>query len=94
MLDKNTKEFSNSITEREQSRIELEILQKRISEWNRKASIIQSNFDFILPNYMIDEILNNEEKKNYVNLHCLINCAVVNGRITESNGKLLKQIYN
>ena len=27
------------------------------------------------------------------NLHYLVNCAVVNGRISESNGKIIKQIY-
>lgn len=85
--------FSNQIKEFEHKQFELNNLQDEISEWNNKSIKIQSNFDFVLPNYIIDEILENENTKNYFNLHYLINCAVINGRITEDNGKLLKKIY-
>lgn len=63
-------------------------------EWNKKAKIIQSKFNFILPDYIIDEIIKNEEKKDYLNLNYLINLAVINGRISKDNGKLIKKTYN
>lgn len=73
----------------------LEELQKRISDWNLKASKIQSNFDFVLPNYIIDEIIDSQNKqyKNYINLYNLINLAVITGSLSEDNGKIIKQIY-
>lgn len=95
MLKKILKEnlLSNQIKEIEQKQAELKELQNEVSEWNHMAIKIQSKFDFVLPNYIIDEILKNTEKKNYINLHYLVNCAVINGRISESNGKIIKQIY-
>ena len=95
MLKKMLKEnlLSNQIKEVELKQSELRELQNKVSEWNHLAIKIQSKFDFILPNYIIDEILKNREKKDYNNSHYLVNCAVVNGRISESNGKIIKQIY-
>lgn len=73
----------------------LEELQKQISDWNLKASKIQSKFDFPLPNYIIDEIIDSQNKqyKNYINLYNLINLAVITGNLSEDNGKIIKQIY-
>ena len=44
-------------------------LKKQIELWNKKATFIQSQFDFIIPNYIIDEIIRKENSKNYSNLH-------------------------
>ena len=85
--------LSNQIEEIEYKQMELKELKNKVSEWNYMAMKIQSKFDFILPNYIIDEILKNEEKKDYINLHYLVNCAVINGRISENNGKIIKNIY-
>lgn len=85
--------YSNQITEIEYKQKELTKLKSRIIDWKKKASIIQSNFDFILPNYIIDEIIENERNKDYLNLYYLINCAIINGRLSEENGKVLKQEY-
>ena len=71
----------------------LEELQKKVLEWNQKAKIIQAKFNFVLPNYIIDEIIEKESHKNYSNLHCLINCAVVSGRLSKDNGLIIKQVY-
>ena len=87
------KNFFNKLKILDSKYYELNTLQHKISEWNEKSLKIQSQFDFVLPNYIIDEIIENEVKKDYLNLHYLINCAVINGRITEKNGKLLKKIY-
>lgn len=69
-------------------------LKKQLSVRAERASEIQTKFDFVLPDYIIDEIIENENSKSFLNLHYLINCAVVNNRITENNAKLLKQIYS
>ncbi len=68
-------------------------LKKQIELWNKKATFIQSQFDFIIPNYIIDEIISNEYSKNYSNLHYLINAAVINKRLTKNNGNILKELY-
>ena len=85
--------YSKQITEIEYKQKELTELKRKIIDWKKKASIIQSNFDFILPNYIIDEIIENERNKDYLNLYYLINCAIINGRLSEENGKVLKQAY-
>lgn len=69
-------------------------LQQELSTWNKKANKIQSNFNFHIPDYIIDEIIESEDSKSFVNLHYLINCALVNERIAEDNAKILKQVYS
>lgn len=86
-------EYSNEMKQIERNQAELRNLQNKILEWNQKAIKIQRKFDFILPNYIIDEIVKSEKKKDYSNLHYLINCAVVNGRISENNAKIIKNFY-
>lgn len=78
----------------EDSNVELDRLQNNISNWEQKANIIKSQFNFHLPDYIVDEIIQNEGSKNYINLHYLINCALVNNKISESNANLLKQVYS
>lgn len=73
---------------------ELANIQQKLEIWNEKAKKIQNNFDFHIPDYIIDEIIQNETSKSFVNLHYLINCALVNNKISENNAKLLKQIYS
>lgn len=85
--------YSKQLTDIEYKQKELTELKRQIIDWKKKASIIQSNFDFILPNYIIDEIIENEGNKNYLNLYYLINCAIINGRLSEENGKELRKEY-
>ena len=85
--------LSNPIEKSNYKKNEIEILEKKIYEWDTKSSQIQSKFKFIIPNYIIDEIIENEEKKDYLNLHYLVNCAVINGRISETEGNIIKQAY-
>ena len=85
--------FSEKIKDLEIKRIELNILKDEILEWNKKSMQIQSNFDFPLPQYLINEIIEKEKSKDYFNLYYLINCAVINGKISENNGKKIKQLY-
>ena len=69
-------------------------LQQDLSTRNEKANKIQSNFNFHIPDYIIDEIIESEESKSFVNLHYLINCALLNKRISENNAKMIKQVYS
>ena len=86
--------LSNKVETHKYNNLELQNLQDKVSTWNHKADIIQSKFNFILPNYIIDEIIESEEHKDFINLYLLVNCAVINNRITESDGKLIKQYYS
>ena len=83
--------FSNDTT---YSKTELTKLQQDLASWDEKAKKIQSKFNFTIPDYIIDEIIQIETSKSFVNLHYLINCALVNKRISENNANLLKQIYS
>lgn len=70
-------------------------LQNKITKWKEKAKKVQASFDFVIPNYIIDEIISNGIfiYKNHENLYSLINCAVVNGRLTKENANILKEKY-
>ena len=46
---------------------QIEKLQLEIMEWTDKASNIQSKFNFTLPDYILDEIIENDKSKNYIN---------------------------
>ncbi|MCI9087357.1 MAG: hypothetical protein HFJ32_02210 [Clostridia bacterium] len=61
--------------------------------WKEKASKIQSHFDFAIPNYILDEIIEHENNSYKDNLYCLINCAVMNNRITLENARKIREIY-
>ncbi|MCI8345193.1 MAG: hypothetical protein HFJ42_04410 [Clostridia bacterium] len=93
LLKIKTNSLSIKLRDSEFRKSEFKRLEEDFLKWNQKAKEIQSKFDFILPNYIIDEIIENEEKKTYFNLYCLINCAVINGMISKKNEKMLKQVY-
>ena len=61
--------------------------------WNKKAVEIQSRFDFAIPNYILDEIIEHENNSYKDNLYCLINCAVMNNSITSENAKKIREVY-
>lgn len=77
----------------EQQKNELKKFHNRISLIHEKSQDIQAQFDFILPNYIIDEIISEEYSKNYSNLYALINLAIVNNRLSIENGQLVKKTY-
>lgn len=66
---------------------------EEIKIWNKKASEVQSRFDFAIPNYIIDEIIEQENSTYKDNLYCLINCAVMNDRMTAENAKKIREFY-
>lgn len=93
MLKTNEINLSEQLNEFEIRKKQIEKLQLEIMEWTDKASIIQSKFNFTLPDYILNEIIENDKSKNYINLHYLINCAVVNQRLSKDNGNIIKQMY-
>ena len=72
---------------------EINALQSAMNQRNILTKKFKSNFNFDIPDYIVDEIIENEKTQNFLNLHYLINCAVINNKISESNALLLKQVY-
>lgn len=64
-----------------------------VKSWNKKASEIQARFDFAIPNYILDEIIEQGDSTYKDNLYYLINCAVMNNRITIENAKKIREVY-
>lgn len=68
-------------------------LPDEINIWNKKASEVQARFNFTIPNYILDEIIEQENSSYKDNLYCLINCAVMNHSITSENAKKIRELY-
>lgn len=69
----------------------LETIIKNREELSNK---IQSQFDFKVPNYILDEIIDRQETKSYNNLYALLGLAIFNNRITKEQANKIKSIYN
>ena len=54
---------------------------------------IQKNFDFIIPDYVLEEIVLTRNKLEKLNLLIMINMAVLNNRITNIQASQLKSAY-
>lgn len=54
---------------------------------------IQKNFEFTIPDYVLEEIVLTRNKLEKLSLQIMINMAVINNRITKANGNKLKEIY-
>ena len=61
-----------------------------LNERKQLKEKIQIEMGFIIPNYIIDEIIENKNDIGYSNLFCLINMAIINNRISKYNAKKLK----
>lgn len=91
---KNYSLYIEDIKEIETLKEETKLLNDKISKWNTKADEIREQFNFFIPNYLIDEIIEKEIEKNYSNLHCLCNMACICGRITNEESQIIKNIYS
>lgn len=89
-----TLNIENKIEDIDKRKEEIKILNDKIQSWNSKADKIREQFDFFIPNYLIDEIIEKEIEKNYNNLHCLCNMAYICGRITNEESQIIKNIYS
>lgn len=63
--------------------------QNEINSFNENRKNIQSKFRFEIPDYLIDDIVD----ENFDSLYALINCAVVNGHLSKENADKLKSVY-
>lgn len=87
---------SNSITNiNHTSSTKILELQTQIDTWKKNANEIQSSFDFDIPNYILDELIKKRNilNSNYDNIYYLLNCAVMNGKLTRANANKIKEVY-
>lgn len=89
---KRLEEFDDTLFFYTTSPIPVEI-PNEVKIWHQKANHIQSLFDFAIPNYILDEIIEQENSTCKDNLYYLINCAVMNNRITLENAKKIREVY-
>lgn len=75
-----------------QQKEEIQNIQKQLTLWNKKSKLIQSQFNFKLPKYIIDEIIRNEKTKLYYNLHSLINLAIISNKLSTKNREAITKI--
>lgn len=68
--------------------IENQLLNNNLQRFIRLKKKIEFEYNFNIPDYIIDELINNND---YNNLCCLINMAVVQKRITKQQGKFIKE---
>ena len=54
---------------------------------------IKKNFDFTIPDYILEEIVLTRNKLEKLNLQIMINIAVINNRITKGQAIKLKKAY-
>ena len=92
-LNENRKNMSNEKYSENTLESSLKEAKGKLDNWNKKSKIIQAQFDFKIPDYIIDEIICFEKERDYLNLCTVINCAIVSGSISSDNGKTLKEFY-
>ena len=81
---KDAQKWLNSWTEED---IENELRWNEIHRFHRLKEKIQIEYGFSIPDYIIDEIINN---KDYDNLVSLLNLAVINKRLSKQQAKIIK----
>lgn len=68
------------------------LLTKEIQRFKNFKEKIECEYGFSIPNYIIDEMINNNNRDN---LCCLVNLAVLQNRLTKEQGKIIKaKSYN
>lgn len=72
-------------------RKKIERIQNIIAERNIKANEIQKRCDFIIPKYVLYEII--KEKKDYEMINSMIGLSVTVGSLSRENAKKLHRIY-
>lgn len=71
----------------------LEMLVKKQKKIKQQCLLIQNEFDFTIPDYLLEEILKYKTSKDYYKLCLFINIAVINNRLTNENANILKENY-
>ena len=84
---------SKYLETKKMSKVEVEnmLLKKEIKRFKNLKEKIEYQYGFNIPNYIIDEIINNN---NYDNLCSLVNLAVIQNRLTKEQGIIIKHKYD
>ncbi|MBP3596890.1 MAG: hypothetical protein J6J60_05790 [Clostridia bacterium] len=69
------------------------ILKQKIELLERERKKIQDNFEFKIPNYVLDEIIESKGRILKGNLNAIINLARVNDRLTLEEADILKEQF-
>lgn len=72
---------------------DISYLQERLNYITTQGREIQKNFEFIIPNYVLEEIVDTQNKQQKTNLSAIINLAKINKRLTEEQANKLKEAY-
>lgn len=64
---------------------------EKIKDDSRKCELLQSEYDFEIPKYILSQLI--KPSYNKINVAALINLAVMNDRFTSEEGILLKNKY-
>lgn len=64
------------------------LIRNDIHRFHRLKRRLEEEYNFEIPDYITDEIINNDD---YANLCALINLAVMNDRISKQNAETLKK---
>lgn len=64
---------------------------EEIKENSRKCEILQNEYDFEIPKYILSQLI--KPSYNKTNVAALINLAVMNDRFTNEEGMVLKNKY-
>ena len=72
---------------------DINYLQERLDYITTQGKEIQKNFEFAIPNYVLEEIVDNQNKQQKLNLIAIINLATINNRLTREQANRLKDTY-
>jgi len=67
------------------------ILKEYLNFLKDERKKIQDKFNFNVPTYILDEIIESKNRNRKENINALINLAKVNDRITAEQAKILKE---
>ena len=82
---KQAKKYLENITDEQATCI---LLENEIYRFRRLKEKIEIEYGFCIPDYTIDEIINNSD---YPNLCALVNLAIVSKRLSQEQGNTIKQ---
>lgn len=82
---KQAKKYLESITNNQVTCI---LLENEIQRYKRLKGKLEFEYGFSIPDYIVDEIINNND---YENLCLLINLAIISKRLSKEQGNIIKQ---
>lgn len=72
---------------------DINYLQERLNYITTQGREIQKKFEFAIPNYVLEEIIDTRNKQQKLNLVAIINLATINNRLTQEQANRLKDTY-